>query len=113
METQLCTRLKQLRKEALLSPAFVIKELEKSNLIYSVPSLYKWEQGKVIPELNVIKALSAIYNCNVSYLIDTGNVANKTLSPNEIFLLKLFRNDFLFRSIAVQILRKYERYKIK
>ena len=102
-------RLKALRKQFTFSASKVIKILSNIDKKYSIQTLYKWEEGSVTPSLNTLKALASIYNCPVSYLINGENLEYKRLTSSESFLLNMYRNDFLFRSIAVQILKKIER----
>lgn len=109
METKLSTKLKLLRKEHNYSNADIIKKLKANNYIYSKQSIYKWEDGTSSPDIDVLKVLAKIYHVNVSFLLDDGDTTIKNLTPGEIFILRLYRNDFLFRSIAVQILRRRER----
>lgn len=110
METRLSLRLKQLRKSFGLSPSQVIKKLKSFDLDFCDQSVYKWESGKSTPSIKTLKALAKIYCCHISYLVEEEECKLVRLSPKEIFLLKIFRTDFLFRSIAVQIIR---RFKIK
>lgn len=100
METRLSFRLRELRKSSSLTPLQVIKKLKEHNIDYSEQSVYKWEEGNVIPPLNIIVALSKIYHCHISYLIGDEDKELRKLSANEIVTLRLFRADFLFRSIA-------------
>ena len=57
METRLSFRLRELRKSSSLTPLQVIKKLKEHNIDYSEQSVYKWEEGNVIPPLNIIVAL--------------------------------------------------------
>lgn len=109
MENKISIRLKTLRKQSSLSAKQVICMLSKSNRKYSLQSLYKWEEGMVTPNLNTIKELSRIYHCPMSYLVDGKIFEYKKLTATEIFLLNIYRTDFLFRSISVQIINKLKR----
>ena len=111
MENKISIRLKTLRKQLSLSTEQVINKLSKLDKKYSVQSLYKWEDGSVTPSLNVLKELSVIYNCNMSYLVEGANYEFKKLTACENHLLNIYRTDFLFRSIIVQIIKKMERDK--
>lgn len=111
MENKISIRLKTLRKQLSLSSKFVISKLSKTNKNYSIQSLYKWEDGSVTPSLKVLIDLSKIYKCNISYLLDGTNYEYKRLTPIENYILNIYRTDFLFRSIAVQILKKIDRDK--
>lgn len=109
MNNSISMRLKALRKQFTFSATKVIHMLSNIDKQYSIQTLYKWEEGTVTPSINTLKALANIYNCPISYLIDGENLEYKRLTSHERFLLKLYRNDFLFRSIAVQIIKKIER----
>ena len=111
MENKLSIRLKTLRKQLALTTDQVINKLSKLNKKYSVQSLYKWEDGSVVPSLNILKELSIIYKCNMSYLVEGSNYEYKKLSACENHLLNIYRTDFLFRSIIIQIIKKMERDK--
>lgn len=106
MENRISVRLKTLRKQLSLSTSQVIKKLCKLDKKYSVQSLYKWEEGSVVPSLKVLKDLADIYDCNISYLLDGMNYEYKRLTPIENYILNIYRTDFLFRSIVVQIIKK-------
>ena len=109
MVTRLSTRLKELRRISSLSAAEVIKELKNSNLDYSEQSIYKWEQGSVVPSISIIIALAKIYNCNISYLLDEDDKELNRVTTNESIILKQFRNDYLFRCIANLLMRMLNR----
>ena len=106
MNNSIAMRLKALRKQFTFSATKVIHMLSTIDKKYSVQTLYKWEEGSVTPSLTTLKALAKIYNCPISYLMEGVNLEYKRLTTHEIFLLEMYRNDFLFRSIAVQILKK-------
>lgn len=106
MDNDISIRLKTLRKQLAYSASKVIKILSNIDKKYSVQTLYKWEESAVIPNFITLQALSQIYKCPLSYLIDGENLEYKRLTAHEKYLLDLYRNDFLFRSIAVQILKK-------
>lgn len=109
MENKISIRLRTLRKQLSLSAKQVINLLSKVNQKYSLQTLYKWEEGSVMPSLNTLKELSKIYGCNISYLIDGENFEYKRLSPTENHLLNIYRTDFLFRSLIVQVIQKLSR----
>lgn len=106
MNNNISIRLKTLRKQLAYSASKVVNILSNIDKKYSVQTLYKWEEGAVIPNLITLHALSKIYKCPLSYLVDGENLEYRRLTANERYLLNLYRNDFLFRSIAVQILKK-------
>ena len=107
MDTKLGQKLKQLRIKHNLSCEQLLKKLEKHNLHYTVQSIYKWEHGAT-PSILVIKALSSIYKCPIEYFIDDEHKTIVVLTPVEIFLLKLYRTNILFREIATLIIQKYQ-----
>ena len=109
MSDLISVRLKSLRKQLTYSATKVIRLLSKIDKKYSVQTLYKWEEGSIIPSINTLQALSKVYGCSISYLIDGENFEYKRLTASERFLLNIYRSDFLFRSIAVQILKKLSR----
>ena len=109
METRISTRLKALRKNLSLSSTQVIKLLSKENISYSIQTIYKWEEGSMIPSFETLKALSKIYNCNISYLLDGKEYECKRITPVENTLLTIYRTDFLFRSISTMIIKLIER----
>lgn len=109
MNNEISIRLKSLRKQFTFSASKVISMLSSIDKKYSVQTLYKWEEGSVIPSFKTLKALSTIYRCSISYLIEGETYEFKRLTASERFLLKIYRDDFLFRSIAIQILKKIAR----
>lgn len=109
MESTLSIRLKTLRKSLSMTTAQVIKLLKKSNITYSEQSIYKWEQGSVVPSLETLKELSKIYNCNISYLVEGKKYKYLRITPSENLLLNIYRTDFLFRSIITQVIKKLDR----
>lgn len=109
METKLSIKLKSLRKENNFRIEKVLSKLKAENFSYSKQSVYKWEDGSSVPDIDVLQALAKIYHVNTGYLLDDNDTTLKNLTPSEIFILRLYRNDFLFRSIAVQIIRRRER----
>ncbi len=109
METRLSIRLKELRKSQQLSPTQVVKKLQEINLNYSSQSIYKWEEGESIPPANTLYELAKIYNCNICYLVDDEDGSFAKISPYDANILRLFRTDFLFRSILSLIAKLIER----
>lgn len=109
MDSKMSVRLKALRKSYSMSTNDVLKILKKSNYDYSEQSLYKWEQGAAEPPIDVLKALSDIYKCNVSYLLDGGCYKHLRLTPKENNFLKSYRTDFFLRSICTQIIKRISR----
>lgn len=105
MRTRLSIKLKSLREAQSLNGIDVIKKLKNYGANYSLGAIYKWEDGTAKPNLEILLALSKIYHCDISYLIEERNLTYKNLTTSEIFYLHQYRNDFLFKSIAVQIMR--------
>ena len=104
METKLSIRLRTLRRSIHLSADEVIERLKENNLDYSEQSLYKWEQGNIIPTITTLCALAKIYHCNISYLISEDELEFKKVSSYEMLILRLYRTDFLFRSTVGQLM---------
>ncbi len=109
METRLSIRLKTLRKSQSLNPSQVVKRLKQYDYEYSTQSIYKWEEGSTIPPLNILYALSKIYNCGISYLLSEEIEEYKQIGPKEAIVLRLFRTDFLFRNILSMIIKFIDR----
>lgn len=105
MRTRLSIKLKNLRVAQGLTGIDVIKRLKNFGMDYSLQAIYKWEDGTSKPNLQVLLALSKIYHCDISYLVEERNLTYKNLTASEIFYLHQYRNNFLFKSIAVQIMR--------
>ncbi|MBQ2204782.1 MAG: helix-turn-helix transcriptional regulator [Lachnospiraceae bacterium] len=112
MESKLSMRLRGLRKSKSFTIEYIVKKLKQKGFIYTIQSIYKWEQGKAIPPIKVLIELSRIYKCNISYLIEEKDYDYISLTPSELNLLRLFREDFLFRSISMQVIRKLERSRL-
>ena len=89
METTLSTRLRALRKSLSMTPLQVINLLKKNNIVYSKQSIYKWEQGVIVPKLETIKELSKIYDCNISYLIEGKKYKYLRITQYEYALLNI------------------------
>ena len=109
MDSTLSLRLRTLRKNLSLTPSQVVKYLRKNNMKYSEQSIYKWEQGAVTPKFETIKELAKIYDCNISYLVEGKKYKYLRITPSEFQILKLYRVDYLFRSIVTQIVSRIER----
>ena len=109
METTLSTRLRALRKNLSLTPTQVVKILKKNKMKYSEQSIYKWEQGAVVPKFETIKELARIYDCNISYLVEGNKHKYLRITACEYRILKFYRTDYLFRSIVTQIISRIER----
>lgn len=109
MESTLSMRLRALRKSLSLTPAQVVKCLKKNKIEYSEQSIYKWEQGAVVPKFETIKELARIYDCNISYLVEGKKQKYLRLSPCEYRILCFYRTDYLFRSILTQIISRINR----
>lgn len=109
MKSSLAMRLKLLRKNLSMSAARVVKLLKKNNLVYSEQSIYKWEQGNAVPDTDTLNELAKIYNCNLSYLIEGKKYKFLRVTPCEYSLLRIYRTDFLFRSILTQIITRINR----
>ncbi len=109
MENIISLRLKSLRKNLCLSTSKVVKELKKANYPYSEQSIYKWESGDIVPSIKIIKILAKIYNCSISYIVDNEAYEYRRVTSIESYYLKVYRSDFLFRSIITLIIKKLER----
>ena len=107
MDTKLSTRLKSLRKNLSYSTEKVTKLLKEKGYCFSKQSIYKWENGSAVPNINVIRALASIYQCNLSYLLNGKIYEYKRITPKENILLSAYRTDFFFRSISMQLIRKF------
>lgn len=110
MKTEISEKLKSLRKSNNYTVKELAKQLNNHNLHFTTNNIYKWEEGITLPNLKTLKALSKIYKCGISYLIneDSSNIKNAFITPFELHLLQLFRNNFLFRSISMQLLKWYD-----
>ena len=85
-----------------------IKEiLHKRNVQYSISTIYKWEEGSVLPSVEILDILCDLYGCNISYILENDITENKNLTPCEIFLLNQFRYNSDFRKIADLIYKLY------
>ena len=109
METKLSTRLRAIRKSLSLTPKDVVKKLKAKDLNYSTQSIYKWEDGSSSPNINTLKILADIYNCNFSYLLDESHKTFIRLTTFENLVLNEYRTNFLFRSISTQIIKRFYR----
>ena len=95
MENKISIRLRTLRKQLSLSAKQVINLLSKVNQKYSLQTLYKWEEGSVMPSLNTLKELSKIYGCNISYLIDGENTRLSSFEQDSRkLIIKLNSNNY-------------------
>ena len=112
MKTKIANKIKFLRKKNNFSVRDVKNKLKIRHMDFSEQTIYKWEEGVITPNLYVLQALSEIFDIDISYLIDDGILEFKTLTPIELFLLNLYRNDFLFQNICILIIRKYDRIAI-
>lgn len=61
--------IKAARVNAKISAEYVAEKLD-----ITVDTLYNWEKGKTIPNINFVKRLADIYGCDVS---DFKEVASK------------------------------------
>ena len=93
-------KLKVLRIKNELEVEQVKNILQKRNIKYSISTIYKWEEGNVLPNIEIIDILCNIYGCSVSYLLEDDIVESKNLTACEIFLLEQFRYNSDFRKIA-------------
>ena len=109
MKTEIAYKIKLLRKKNNFSVKDLKNKLKIRHMDFSEQTIYKWEEGAVVPNLHVLQALAEIFDIDISYLIDNEILEFKTLTPIELFLLNLYRNDFLFQNICVLIIRKYNR----
>lgn len=100
-------KLKVLRVKNNYDIEGIKKVLNKRNIKYSKSTIYKWEEGEVLPSVEVIDILCDIYGCNLSYLLENDIVENRNLTPCEIFLLEQFRYNECFRKIAEMIYKLY------
>ena len=102
-------KLKSLRIKNDYDIEEIQKILNKRKVNYSVSTIYKWEEGGVLPSVEVVDILCEIYGCTLSYLFESDIVDNKNLTSCEIFLLEQFRYNDSFRKIASLIYRLYLR----
>lgn len=102
-------KLKSLRIKNDYNIEEIQKNLSKRKINYSISTIYKWEEGGVLPSIEVIDILCEMYGCNLSYLFESNTVDNKNLTSCEIFLLEQFRYNDNFRKIATLIYRLYLR----
>ena len=100
-------KLKVLRVKNNYDIDGIRKVLHKRNINYSTSTIYKWEEGEVLPSVEVIDILCDIYGCNLSYLLENDIVENRNLTPCEIFLLEQFRYNQSFRKVAEMIYKLY------
>ena len=101
MNDYISSRLKKLRKSKKYSINTLAKLLEKKNQQYSLQTIYKWEEGTILPNIYALKALSEIYECSISYFINDQEINVEALSPREKILLNFFRVDNNFKKICI------------
>ena len=101
-------KLRSLRLLNNLTPKNVIKLLYTRKFLYSVQSIYKWEEDLVTPPLPVIHALAKIYKSKFSYIIDDEEIEIIHLTKKEKEILELIRTDDLFHNIIILIMRRIE-----
>ena len=107
-------KLKALRIKNNYEIEEIRKILQKKHIQYSISTIYKWEEGDVLPNVEVIDMLCEIYGCNLTYLLENDIIENKNLTACEIFLLDQFRYNHSFRKIADMIYKLYlKEQKIK
>lgn len=94
----LSERLKKARTSQGITQEYVAKQLYVSRQTVS-----RWEQGKTLPNIHVIKKLSEIYNVSIEYLVNETIIEKKRkeeLKMKKVNYLALigsiFFNAFLF-----------------
>ena len=101
MNDYISSKLKKLRKDKKYSIHTLSKLLENKNQKYSLQTIYKWEEGTILPNIYTLKALSEIYECSISYLISDQQINIDILSAREKILLNFFRIDNNFKKICI------------
>ena len=113
MNIEFGKKIKQLRKLNKLKIIDVVIILKKYHLDYSIQSVYKWEEGEVLPNIFVISALANIYGCQISYLLSDETEDVKKLNSTELVLLKAFRIDTNFRNISMLLIERFNKHQTK
>ena len=73
--------IKKLRKDNNLTQDELAKKL---GVTYQAVS--KWENGKSIPDIAILKTISELFNVNIDELLE-GNVKNKKKINKKIFII--------------------------
>ena len=100
-------KLKVLRNKNNLEIEQIKTILEKRNIKYSISTIYKWEEGDVLPSIEIVDILCNIYGCSISYLLEEDIVESKNLTACEIFLLEQYRYNQGFQKVANLIYNLY------
>ena len=93
MNDYISAKLRKLRRDKKYSIHTLSRLLENKNQKYSLQTIYKWEEGTILPNIYALKALSEIYECSISYLISDQQINIDVLNTRERILLNFFRND--------------------
>ena len=101
MNDYISAKLRKLRRDKKYSIHTLSRLLENKNQKYSLQTIYKWEEGTILPNIYALKALSEIYECSISYLISDQQINIDVLNPRERILLNFFRNDNNFKKICI------------
>lgn len=111
MNYRIGERLKRLRQASNYSVKDVLKKLSKNNTIYSAQSIYKWEDGSVLPNIATLSILCSIYRVSINYLISEEELSKINLTSSEIFLLDKIRRDSDYKKIAIAMMNRYKKEK--
>ena len=99
-------KLKQLRKINKLKISDVVFKLSKYNLSISPKTIYKWEQGNVLININSLIALCNIYNTSIQNFFD--DKSSKFISVNalEKNFLNMIRTNENYKKALLLIIKK-------
>ena len=109
MNHRIGERLKKLRKINKLTVKDIIKKMSKINYFYSPQSVYKWEEGEVLPNIATLSVLCSIYKVSINYFLSDEELSKINLTNSEIFLLDKIRTDSDFKKIALAMINRYKK----
>lgn len=103
-------KLKKLRKINNLKAKQVVNQMGKYNQPISEKTLYKWEQGSVLIDINSLRMLCHIYNVTIQEFFESDEQKLFSLNILEENFIEMIRENEYFRQ-ALTFIIKTKLYK--
>ena len=98
-------KLKKLRKINKLKIEEVVFRLSKYNLIISPKTIYKWEQGNVLININSLNALCNVYNTSIQDFFDDNTSKFASINALEKNFINMLRSNENYKKALILIIK--------
>lgn len=98
-------KIKKLRRKNFTTVNELSEMFKSINHPVSAKTIYKWESGKLMPDINTLIKISYFFNVSMSYFVDNYRKC-QALTDSELEFLTKLRTDKTFKKLITLLVKE-------